>query len=372
MAYIQKRVSKGGKVSYRVQVRIKGHPIQCATFTKLTKAKDWADKMDVAIKEGQHLAIVESRKHTLAELIDRYKKDVLATKQKPQEYVKQHLSVWRELLGDYSLIAIKPDLILKARDEIAAQETPRGGTKTPATLNRYIASLSVVLSYGYKNLEWLEVNPIEKIKKYSEPRGRVRYLDDDERERLIAACKASKNPVLYPAVIMAITTGARQSEILNLRWDDIDLDAAPTAGRAILQMTKNNERRTLAIVEPALSAMRELKAKNKGGQYAFYARRETGEEHRANIMASWYSALKTAGIDNFRFHDLRHTCASYLAMNKCSLAEIAEVLGHKTLQMTKRYAHLSDDHKQGVVERVMSQGIFGKKITEGGDEEKNK
>jgi len=356
MANIQKRISKSGSVSYRVQIRRRGHPAETKTFSQKTKAEEWARKMETAIADGQSLAIIESRKHTLGDLIDRYIKDILSQKPiKKQKVIENHLLVWRELLGAYSLIAIKPNLIIDARDKIAARKTPKGGEKTKSTLNRYLASLSVVFSYGYKNLEWLDVNPIEKIKKYTEPRGRVRYLDKNERERLLSACKES--PILYAAVLMAITTGARRNEILNLRWDDIDLDAH----RAILRDTKNGERRTLAVVEPALSAMRELKAKNKDGQYAFYSRRETGEEHPANIMAAWYRAVARAGIADFRFHDLRHTAASYLAMNGASLAEIADILGHKTLQMTKRYSHLSDSHKQSVVERVMSQTIFGGK-----------
>jgi len=358
MAYIEKRTGKNGKVSYRALVRVKGHPMQCATFKKKGAADEWADRVEIAIKDGKHLATVESKRRTLKELIDRYLKDATTTKSRGLREVEQHLTVWKELLGDYALIAVKPDLIRKKWDEIAARETPKGGKKTPATLNRYLASLSVVFSYAYKNLEWIEVNPIEKIKKYQEPRGRVRYLSDDERERLITETKASKNPLLYPAVITAITTGARRNEILKLRWEDINL----SEGRAFLEHTKNGERRTLPIVEPALSALRELAAKRGDGKYVFYARRETGEEHPANIMKSWYKALDNAGIKDFRFHDLRHTCASYLAMRKCSLAEIADILGHKTLQMTKRYSHLSDAHKQSVVERVMSQEIFGGEI----------
>jgi len=76
------------------------------------------------------------------------------------------------------------------------------------------------------------------------------------------------------------------------------------------------------------------------------------------ITKAWLTAIEKAGIDNFHFHDLRHSCASYLAMNGASLAEIAEVLGHKTLQMVKRYAHLSEQHTLGVVER-MNKKIFG-------------
>jgi len=359
MAHIYKRISKSGKVSYRAQVRIKGHPTLSHTCKEKTKAERWARKMEIAISDGQSMAILEAKKHTLSELIDRYKKDVLSHKQKQRTDILNHLEVWRGLLGSYSLIALRPELISRARAEIALRKTPKGGNKTLTTINRYMGTLSVVLSYGYKHLEWLEVNPIEKVKKHPEPRGRTRYLDEAERKRLLDACKASPNPLLYPVVLMAITTGARRNEILSLRWEDINLDAMPTAGQAILKDTKNGEQRTITIIEPALSVMRKLKAKGKDGKYAFYARRDTGEEHPADITKSWYKVLDDVGIKDFRFHDLRHSFASYLAMANRSLAEIAELMGHKTLQMTKRYSHLSNEHKQSVVEEVIGQGIFG-------------
>jgi len=241
-------------------------------------------------------------------------------------------------------------VITEAWTKIAARKTPKGGQKSNATLNRYMAALSVVFTYAYKSLEWLDSNPIEKIRKYQEPKGRIRYLDDEECARLIAVCKESDNPLLYPAVMLAITTGARRSEILGLRWADVDLNAK----RAILHETKNGEKRTLAIIEPALSLLCEMESKRGDSEFVFYPRRYTGEKHHANIMHAWYAALSAADIKDFRFHDLRHTTASYLAMDGATMGEIADILGHKTLQMTKRYSHLSDQHKQSVVERVMS------------------
>ena len=107
-----------------------------------------------------------------------------------------------------------------------------------------------------------------------------------------------------------------------------------------------------------MSLLQELYTNHKSGKYVFPSR-EFGGSRPANIHASWYAALRKANIQNFRFHDLRHTAASYLAMNGATMGEIADILGHKTLQMTKRYSHLSDMHKQSVVERIMSKKIFG-------------
>ncbi|MDR1826563.1 MAG: site-specific integrase, partial [Rickettsiales bacterium] len=287
MASIEKRIGKNGDISYRALVRVKGFPTQCQTFLAKKKADEWAERTEISIKDGLHLAVVESRRRTLGEAIDRYIKDVLPTKHRVDKETIRQLAVWKELLGGYALIAVKPDIIKKAWADIAERETPKGRKKTPATLNRYMASLSVVFTYAYKGLEWIDANPIEKINKFQEPRGRVRYLDDAERERLLTACKESPNPLLYPAVVLAITTGARSSEILGLRWADIDLDA----GRAILHETKNGERRTLAIVEPALSLLREMATVKGDAEFVFHSRRDTGEIHHANITRAWYVAM---------------------------------------------------------------------------------
>ncbi|MBD5391642.1 site-specific integrase [bacterium] len=359
MANIQKRESKSGVISYRALVRIKGHPVQSRTFTQRTKAVEWAKRTEIDIRDGKYLPSLEANRRTVSELIDRYIAEELPKKQNKNHDVSRHLEIWRSLIGAYALIAIKTDILTWAINKIAAMPTPHGGTKSPATMNRYIASLSVVFSYGYKNLDWLSHNPIEKVRKYKEPRGRVRYLSDDERERLLSACKESHNPMLYPAVLLGIISGARKEELLSLQWPDVDLYVDENTGRAILQDTKNNERRTIPIVEPVLSLLRDMERVRGTAKYVFSAKRLDTRKGHANINHAWYEALSKAGISNFRFHDLRHTAASYLAMQGASLAEIADILGHKTLQMTKRYSHLSDQHKQTVVKRIMSDTIFG-------------
>lgn len=351
MAYIEKRTSKDGTVSYRALVRIKGHPTESATFPQKKKAEEWAQQTEVAIKNGKYAITQESKRRTLGELIDKYKAEVLSKKQKVPKYVFNHFDVWKKLLGKYSLIAIKSDIITKALNEIAAIPTPKGGKKTPATLNRYIASLSVVFSYAYKNLDWIEINPMTKIKKYQESQGRIRYLELPEIERLIAAAKASVNPILYPVVITALTTGARRNEIANLQWVDVDLHIGENKGVATLHETKNHTRRTLIIKDPALSALRELEKTHGNAKYVF--RRKNGADRPANFVASWYKALRDAEIENFRFHDLRHTFASHYMMNGGKLSDLSELLGHKDIKMTMRYSHLSNHYKHDTVDNVM-------------------
>jgi len=215
-----------------------------------------------------------------------------------------------------------------------------------------MSALSHAFSIAVNEWEWLDSNPMAKVKKPTLPRPRVRFLNDTERNKLLLACKASPCSYLYPVVVMALSTGARYSEIMNLRWRDIDMKR----GVARLEQTKNGERRSLPLVAAAFDEVLRLHHTSKAAPSDYLFPRSDGLAPM-EIRKHWEAALKSAEITDFRFHDLRHTAASYLAMNGATLAEIAEVLGHKTLQMVKRYAHLSDLHVASVVER-MNRAIF--------------
>ena len=351
MAAIQKRVGDNGDPSYRVRVRLKGYPIQTATFKRLTDAKRWAQQTEAAIREGRHFKTREAKKHTLADLIDRYARDVLPTKPKSQKKQESQLEWWKERIGDYSLADVTPALISECRDEQLRGKTYRGTVRSPATVVRYLAALSHAMTIAVNEWGWLEQNPVSKVRKPSESRGRVRFLDEDERVRLLEESKKSSSTHLYPIVVLAISTGMRQGEILNLRWRDVDLQRS----KLVLHETKNNERRAVPIVSMALNILAELsKVRRIDSKLVFPGR---DPDKPIDIRGAWEKAVALAEIEDFRFHDLRHTAASYLAMNGATLAEIAEVLGHKTLQMVKRYAHLSEAHTSSVVER-MNRSIF--------------
>ena len=149
----------------------------------------------------------------------------------------------------------------------------------------------------------------------------------------------------------------RSGEIMGLTWDVVDM----SRGRAILHETKNGERRAVAITGHALEVLKELSKVRRIDSNLLFPSKETAPQKPQkpmNLRRDWEAALKVAEIQDFKFHDLRHSAASYLAMNGASLAEIAEVLGHKTLAMVKRYAHLSEGHTARVVES-MNQKIFG-------------
>jgi integrase len=152
--------------------------------------------------------------------------------------------------------------------------------------------------------------------------------------------------------VLALSTGARRKEIMTLTWKDIDL----SRGIVIFQDIKNGERRAVPLTGPVRELLTD-RADTRRTYSPFVFPNRAGTQPQ-DIRRAWELAVERAGIEDFRFHDLRHSAASYLAMNGASLVEIAEILGHKTLAMVKRYAHLSESHTRGVVER-MNRTIFG-------------
>jgi integrase len=171
-------------------------------------------------------------------------------------------------------------------------------------------------------------------------------LTDDERARLLTACRASKWDRLYVFALMALTTGARRGELEGLRWRDVDLER----GEATIERSKNGDRKVLPLVPNVTEELRRFAAAPDSLMFA--SRRRPHQVFNATPV--WHEALRLAGIKDFRFHDCRHDAASTLARAGASLLEIQQVLGHKTASMSLRYSHLSNDHKNRLVRRVMS------------------
>lgn len=356
MANIEKRTSREGKTSYRVKVRLKGFPVQSATFERLTDARKWAQDTESAIRNGRHFKTSEAKRHTLAELIDRYIGTVLPSKPKSKAKQTAQLEWWKDQIGAYALADVTPALIVNHRDKLIGGITVRGKPRSPATVVRYMAALSHAFTIAVKEWGWIDDSPMRKVTKPKESRGRVRFLSDSERAVLLKACKESSNPYLYPVVVLALSTGMRHGEIMGLTWEDVDLNR----GRAILHETKNGERRAVAVTGHVMDLLKEMGRVRQIDSNLLFPSRENRPQKpqkAIDLRTPWEAALKKADIPDFRFHDLRHSAASYLAMNGASLAEIAEVLGHKTLQMVKRYAHLSEGHTARVVES-MNRKIF--------------
>lgn len=352
MASIEVRNTCKNQKSYRVKVRLKGYPSQSATFRRLTDARRWAQSTESAIRESRYFKNSEAKRHTLGEMLERYLQDILPQKPKSIRTQKTQILWWKKIIGSYTLAAITPAMIGECRDQLLGETTTHKKLRSPATVNRYLAVLSHAFTVAMKEWGWVEDNPVKKVRRPKEPRGRIRFLSEEERNRLLQACLESSCPLLYPLVVLCLSTGARRTEALSLRWNQVDFKRQ----RITLHETKNEERRILPLSGHALELLQKLYEKSQPNTELIFPGRTEGRPF--SMRAHWNQAVKKAQLIDFRFHDLRHSAASYLAMNGATLAEIAEVLGHKTLQMVKRYTHLSDSHIAQVVAR-MNEGIFG-------------
>lgn len=358
MAVIEERIGKDGKKKYRVKVRLKGYKPVSATFDRRTDAKHWMTQTEAAMREGRYFQASGGKGKTLGDAIDRYTRDILPNL-KDSNHRKAQLSWWKNEIGEKELKHVTTALISEYRDKLRSTPFKSGKQeklRTDATVNRYIAALSPVLTAATNEWGWMQNNPCLKIRRGAESKGRTRFLSDSERKALLDACdKATDTPELKIIVLLALTTGGRRGEISGLRWQDVDLKRQ----RVIFVEPKNGETRAAPLVGPALDAMKEWSKVRPldATAYVFPGRTDKTKDKPLDFERPWQTALKRANIQDFRFHDLRHTAASYLAMNGAGLRELADILGHKTLAMVQRYSHLTQDHKASVVER-MTNAVF--------------
>lgn len=354
MATIQKRKKKDGTITYKAVIRVKGYPTTSATFEKLTAARTWINQHEPAMKEGRHINDYEAKKHTLNDLIDRYIAIELP-KRKPADHqkYKMQLEWWKKQIGKYLLSKITPALLSECKEKLITEESPKPKgdkkTRSGATANRYMACLSIVLSTGVKEWGWIDENPMLKVNKFTEKAQIDRFLDTDEINKLLQACSTFElkgecyHQETYLFVLIALSTGARYSEIHNLTWKNIDFKNK----QFYFLNTKNGENRGVPMTDTVYKVLKDFqKVRNIKNDYLFTTK---NGNKLIDMRVRFYKVLETAGIE-CRFHDLRHTVASHIAMNGGSLLDIASVTGHKTMQMVKRYSHLTKKHTAALLQ----------------------
>lgn len=339
-------------------IRLKGYPQASATFSRLTDAREWATKTENDMKAGRYFGA--AKRKTFNDLYEKYKV-AAEPRLKSWAEVNRRLDYWREKFGNEMLENITPARIAECRDELLAKPKTYGnGKRSGADVNRTLAALSSAMSHAAKELQWIERNPLERVTKPKEAGGRIRFLSDEELPVLLKAIRESAHPDLLPAALLALTTGARKSEIMGLRWSQIDFKR-----RAITLNhgeTKNDAGRALPLAGEVVELLQARNKVRKIDDDRVFPPAE-GNKKPLDLREPWKAALVSAGIDvrpatrsgrapkdappavtsDFRWHDLRHTAASYLTMNGVSAIEVARVLGHKTLAMSLRYSHLAPD-----------------------------
>lgn len=332
MASIQKRKNKNGTSHWRAVVRIKGYPTICSHRERKQEAEDWAADVERQIKAGkfdQH-----NTQHTYGDVVDRFTASGSLEHHKSSDDTIRHLKYWKERLGAYALVHLTPEKLGKERQLLIDTPTEKGTKRAPATVNRYIASLSASLTYACRQLRWIDDNPCFNLIKLKEAKGRDRVLTDAEISKLLASCRQSKSPYLYCIVLMSLTTGARQGEILGLEWRDVDFDNK----LAHLKETKNGRPRSISLADSVIDELRALyEVRNPAKTLVFASKTAFG---RIDPKKAWNEALKRAGIEDCHAHDMRHTFCTLAAKQGGSNLELATAMGHRTLGMLQRYTHL--------------------------------
>jgi integrase len=297
--------------------------------------------------EAEYL-LSKRRKEAMEGVIpEKNKKAVLLS-----EFKKDYL-VWAEHQRAYDSKAIRVDLLIKgfgdiplsgfstkAVEQYQAKRLKDG--RKPATVNKELATLKHMLS---KAVEWEMVTEEAvkgalKVKLLQENNRRLRYLSKEECGTLLNKCASH----LKPMVVTALNTGMRRGEIFGLTWDRVDLKH----GFILLDITKNGERREIPINATLRAELESLAIKNiEGRRFVFH---EKDGKPFDSVKRSFNKACKDAGITDFHFHDLRHTFASQLVMAGIDLTTVKELMGHKDIKMTLRYAHLAPSHKVKALE----------------------
>ncbi len=348
MATYQKR--RGGR--WRWEINLVGYPRTSGTCPSKACAVNCAREAETELKAGRTLR----GRVTLAEAIDRYSEQYLPKIPDSARLYARHLAYWRAELGVFALGAINPQAIAACKMRLAARtSTKHARPISPATVNRYLITLSSLYSWAVSaEVGLADHNPVSRVEKLKEPKTRVRYLSrpvdeiGSEFERLLGACSKSGSKVLFDVVVLLLTTGCRVREIMTMSRPNIRL---VDSGFLIpAEIAKTEEPRWVPLTGMGLEVVqRRLEVPRIDSPYLFL-----GHKGRPATFprTAWLTALKAAGIRDLRPHDLRHTYASYLAMEGHSLPEIMMALGHKSMDATMRYAHLAKGHQNRVSEGV--------------------
>jgi integrase len=278
---------------------------------------------------------------TLAQAAERY----LASKARKRtiEADRRQLELLKVEFGaETPLVEVKASRIseYKAKRLVAVRKIGEGETAverrlTAAAVNRPLALLRHLLRLAHE--EWEAIENVPRIRLEKEPQGRLRWLTEEEITRLLHGAAKSRNKELRAAVIFALNTGLRLGKLLGLTWERVDL----SRGVIRLELTKSGRRREVPLNAESYDTLVTLNPKASGRIF-----------RTKSVRTAYENAVAHAKLDDVNFHTLRHTFASWAVMRGVSLKELQELLGHSSLAMTMRYAHLAPERLRSAVTRL--------------------
>ncbi len=247
-----------------------------------------------------------------------------------QKGYSSHLNHLIPFFGDLNLTSITPKNI--SRYKVLRRQK---GAK-PATINRELAMLSKAFSLAVKEWEWLRENPVSKVPKEKEDNKRDRWLTQEDESRIVKYCPKWIRDI----VVFDLNTGLRQDELLSLEWSRVSF----TRETILINKTKSGKPRTVPLNRIAINILNEkAEEKIRSLKNLVFPTCNGTKILPSNLRRAFYCALRKAEIENFKFHDIRHTFATRLAQNGIDLYKIANLLGHEDVRMTQRYAHHSPE-----------------------------
>jgi len=330
MATISKR-----KDSWFVQVRRKGFTPRYRSFASKAEAESWAREQETKIDTRQASRVQpEVLQSTLGALIERYKATISPTKRSKDSEVLRLSKMQRHPISSLAIGKVSPAAVSAYRDD-------RLREAKPGTVRRELSLLHHIFDTAHK--QWglyLGTNPVTEVRQPKVRDQRSRRLSPDEQERLEAALSVCRNKQIKLVVQFALETAMRRGEILALTWDYIDL----WARTAHIPETKTDNPRTIPLTSNAADILRSIR-KDEGKVF---------DVTIDSLKAAWKRGRNRAGIQDLRFHDLRHEAISRLFELGLSIPEVALISGHKDPRMLFRYTHLSSEVVRDRLDSLMS------------------
>jgi integrase len=305
------------------------------------QAELYLGKIKAEIAEGKFLDPLKGNKITYGELLDRYLKEHSAVHKGAESY-REDTYLVRELKAAFGELLLKDVTLERVSPWIQElREKGKGASSINHRINMLKHSLKLAKEWGL-----IRHSPVADLKRLREPAGRLRYLEARQFQRLLTELP----DYLRSIVVVAAHTGMRLGEILSLRWEQVNLSQRVVT----LTHTKNGRMRGVPLNATAMGVFRELareRMREEVKSLYVFTNPLTGDRW-IYISRAFNSAVERAKIQDFRFHDLRHTAASWMVMSGVDLLTVAEILGHKDTRMTERYSHLSPAHCLDAVSKL--------------------
>lgn len=331
--YIRKHVSPRTGVTFTTTVRVAGFESVSKTFATRAAAAEWAEATEELLRKQKENGSALRRDVatlTVGDMLLEYLADAETVKLRSFDLVHQICAWWIQEAGTTKALDLNVLMLRAARDKLA-----RGG-RQPGTTNRYL----IVLRSAWNWARASGLIPIERRWPerllLTEPAGRTRFLSDSELALLLNAAR-EHSAQMHTAIVVSVASGMRRGELLRLDWSDVDL----ARQLAAIRISKTDRPRQVHLTQAACDALKALqgeKVRAIGG--AVFTMKGGARLKRSTLEGRWRVVRTAAGLKDFRWHDLRHTCASILAQQGSTLLQIAEVLGHRSFVMTQRYSHL--------------------------------